>query len=139
MYTDYPKFVSKPMDLSTMMFNLRRGEYDGPEGRESLLSDLDLIPSNCEKYNGKRMEITVNSRRIALAFRRLYRSWVEGSKGADGDLLDDTCSACGVHLDKGMDDARSCTMCLGLYHASCVDAEDQAEEGWVCPDCAGQL
>ncbi|CAM9892207.1 unnamed protein product, partial [Ectocarpus sp. 13 AM-2016] len=52
-YPQYTDIVKEPVDLARILFKLRQGEYDSQEGRKLLLRDINLIPENCETFNGK--------------------------------------------------------------------------------------
>ena len=45
---DYPKYVSKPMDLNTISRKLRDNKYMTVE---NVLDDIQLIFDNCKVYN----------------------------------------------------------------------------------------
>lgn len=47
---DYHRYIVKPMDLSTMLSKLEKGEY---KFIEPFVEDVKLMLSNCFEYNGK--------------------------------------------------------------------------------------
>ncbi|CAN0128041.1 unnamed protein product [Ectocarpus fasciculatus] len=56
------------MDLAKILFKLRQGEYDSQEGRKLLLRDINLIPENCETFNGRGVQISQNAHQVARDF-----------------------------------------------------------------------
>ncbi|CAN0245533.1 unnamed protein product, partial [Laminaria digitata] len=67
-YPNYVEVVAEPMDLSTILFKLRSGEYDSREGRNLLLRDINLIDENCKTFNGRGVLISQNAHLVARTF-----------------------------------------------------------------------
>ncbi|CAN0177067.1 unnamed protein product, partial [Phaeothamnion confervicola] len=69
--------TGRVMYLARIARHLREGDYDGDDGEERLLADVDRIIANCHKWNGAREKISVSARRLGVAFRRLVRQWAD--------------------------------------------------------------
>lgn len=63
---DYPSIVTHPMDLGTVKENILTGKYSAVG---EVLSDVDLIWSNCRKYN----EISSDICKMALHCEKLFK------------------------------------------------------------------
>lgn len=63
---DYPSIVTHPMDLGTVKEKILTGKYSAVG---EVLSDIDLIWSNCRKYN----EISSDICKMALHCEKLFK------------------------------------------------------------------
>lgn len=54
LYPDYPKVVSKPMDLSTVLDKIATGRY--PDYGDAY-EDMKLMFENCKRFNGAESEL----------------------------------------------------------------------------------
>ena len=88
---DYPKVIKKPMDLSTVKLNIK-----GYRTMNDCADDIQLIWSNCKKYNGEGSEYYSLADRFSTLFLELFNkarfdpSWHETTKrGRDADLTEE--------------------------------------------------
>lgn len=58
---DYPRIISRPMDLQTIRDNLRQKKY---QSREDFLADVNQIKENSMLYNGQKHPITEAAQRM---------------------------------------------------------------------------
>ena len=68
---DYPKVIKKPMDLATVKLNIK-----GYRTMNDCADDIQLIWSNCKKYNGEGSEYYS----LADRFSTLFYSWSSSTK-----------------------------------------------------------
>jgi len=75
-FRDYPQFVSSPMNLETIERKVQSDQYLTPEDFEY---DMNLIFTNCEKYNApkKNDHILALSKHLAKVFRKLYQNKIK--------------------------------------------------------------
>ena len=88
---DYPKVIKKPMDLSTVKLNIK-----GYRTMNDCADDIQLIWSNCKKYNGEGSEYYSLADRFSTLFLELFNkarfdpSWHKTEKrGRDADLTEE--------------------------------------------------
>lgn len=67
----YFDFVKNPMDLATMESKITGNVY---KSATEFVSDMDLIVSNCELFNGKDSEISQMARNIRTSFAKHVRN-----------------------------------------------------------------
>ena len=84
---DYPKVIKKPMDLATVKLNIK-----GYRTMNDCADDIQLIWSNCKKYNGEGSEYHSLADRFSTLFLELFNkarfdpSWHKTEKrGRDAD------------------------------------------------------
>ena len=84
---DYPKVIKKPMDLATVKLNIK-----GYRTMNDCADDIQLIWSNCKKYNGEGSEYYSLADRFSTLFLELFNkarfdpSWHKTEKrGRDAD------------------------------------------------------
>ncbi|KAJ8667283.1 hypothetical protein QAD02_008945 [Eretmocerus hayati] len=58
---DYPRIISRPMDLQTIRENLRQKKY---QSREEFLADVNQMKENSSLYNGPLSPLTVTAQRL---------------------------------------------------------------------------
>jgi Bromodomain len=143
-YRDYARIVQRQMSLLAISGALRRGAYDSSTTRGMFLRDIELIRSNCELYNGKKLEISSSARKLAAMARRLYKRWcsAESTVSAATDvaeLHDSACAACGLGEEEG--ELSRCGRCNAPHHDFCIgDGADEQHHGGVarqsCPECS---
>jgi Bromodomain len=142
-YRDYARIVQRQMSLLAMSGALRRGAYDSSTTRGMFLRDIELIRSNCELYNGKKLEISSSARKLAAMARRLYKRWcsAESTVSAAADvteLHDSACAACGLGEEEG--ELSRCGRCNAPHHDFCIgDGADEQHHGVTrqsCPECS---
>ena len=63
---DYDTIISNPMDLKTIQGKLNKEEYNSIY---DIIKDINLMFSNCVKYNGKQNEVSEYSNRINEQFQ----------------------------------------------------------------------
>ena len=88
---DYPKVIKKPMDLATVKLNIK-----GYRTMNDCADDIQLIWSNCKKYNGEGSEYYSLADRFSTLFLELFNkarfdpSWHKTEKrGRDADLTEE--------------------------------------------------
>jgi len=81
---DYSKLIKEPMDLSTILQRLRSGWYDNTtttttetidgsrsstrgKGHMGVLSDVQLVWANCERYHGQSNELTEQAKDLQVS------------------------------------------------------------------------
>eukprot|EP00889_Picochlorum_renovo_P002241 jgi/Picre1/29271/NNA_004663.t1 len=67
----YSKLIKKPMDFSTIKFNLEKGSYFSPG---QLIDDVAQIFQNCRTYNPPGDEIRAMGSEIESLFRKTWDS-----------------------------------------------------------------
>ncbi|KAF5096941.1 hypothetical protein D0Z00_002601 [Geotrichum galactomycetum] len=67
----YLDFVKNPMDLGTMESKITNNVY---KSATEFVSDMDLIVSNCELFNGRDSEISQMARNIRTSFAKHVRN-----------------------------------------------------------------
>lgn len=67
----YLDYVKNPMDLGTMESKITNNVY---KSATEFVSDMDLIVSNCELFNGKDSEISQMARNIRTSFAKHVRN-----------------------------------------------------------------
>ena len=72
---DYPSIVTHPMDLGTVKENILTGKYSAVG---EVLSDIDLIWSNCRKYNESSSEICRMALHCEKVFKKNYDKLFRG-------------------------------------------------------------
>jgi hypothetical protein len=70
-FRDYPQFIQTPMNFETIEHTIRTDQFPSPEDFEY---DVNLVFSNCEKYNAPKnnQHILALAKHLAKVFRRLY-------------------------------------------------------------------
>jgi len=135
-YTDYRKFVKKPMDFHTITGRLKSGHYQSD--LSTFMDDIRQIWKNCELYNGKRADITKSALQLKAIAERGWTNYIlDDERPPFEDLADDKCSVC---REVGDASTAQCAHCLSLYHLECL-GEDDSDAGstWHCPDCEHTL
>lgn len=131
------------------------------QGRNLLLRDVNLIPENCETFNGKGVLISQNAHLVARTFiGHLFENeqgggagvmptggaGVGGSYSSFGGGADDVCPACVLRFEGGAEGGMSvvcCKACNASHHAMCVidgiiGVRGMSEDvPWVCVACGG--
>ncbi|XP_033742474.1 transcription initiation factor TFIID subunit 1-like [Pecten maximus] len=64
---DYYEVIPNPMDLGTLLKRVQAHKY---QTREYFMDDVELIPINCSKYNGKDSPLTETAYRMADVCRQ---------------------------------------------------------------------
>jgi bromodomain-containing factor 1 len=67
----YLDFIKNPMDLGTMEAKINNNVY---KSATEFVSDMDLIVSNCELFNGRDSEISQMARNIRTSFAKHVRN-----------------------------------------------------------------
>ncbi|BFZ58266.1 transcription initiation at TATA-containing promoter protein [Savitreella phatthalungensis] len=70
----YPTIITKPMDLGTIDRKLSKGEYATIDG---FIEDVELVWTNCVKFNGPDSVISQMAMRVKEQFERQMRSLPE--------------------------------------------------------------
>ncbi|ADM12397.1 transcription initiation factor TFIID subunit TAF1 [Encephalitozoon intestinalis ATCC 50506] len=73
-FPDYPLIVDNPIDLTTIKTKARHNKY---RKFNEFLDDLELMRSNCRKYNGEDHSLTRIADSIVEAGRRRYNEKME--------------------------------------------------------------
>jgi Bromodomain len=141
-YRDYSRIVQRQMSLLAMSGSLRRGAYDSSTTRGMFLRDVELIRSNCELYNGKKLEISASARKLAAMARRLYKRWCSAGSGVTAatdvaELTDSACAACGLGAEEG--ELSRCGRCNAPHHDFCIGDGAEQHHGVTrqsCPECS---
>ncbi|CCG80638.1 putative Transcription regulator BDF1 [Taphrina deformans PYCC 5710] len=68
---DYFKIVTEPQDLGTIEAKLKKGEFNTID---ELIDSVQLVWSNCQKYNGAESAINLMALRLKEQFERQIRS-----------------------------------------------------------------
>ncbi|XP_056874058.1 bromodomain-containing protein 3-like isoform X2 [Takifugu flavidus] len=66
---DYHDIIKHPMDLSTVKRKLDRGEYPNAD---SFAADVQLIFSNCYKYNPSHLEVVAHAKKLQGVFEKSF-------------------------------------------------------------------
>lgn len=69
---DYAEVIARPMDLGTVLQQVKEGRYTG--GCGAILADLRQIWDNCAIYNGEDAEITVEARKLGIKIEQMWRN-----------------------------------------------------------------
>ncbi|ETW01475.1 hypothetical protein H310_06986 [Aphanomyces invadans] len=133
-FPEYPRVVSQPMDLQTMVQRIQSGVYDNR--LQHIPVDMSRIWTNCFAFNSIQAEISTMARRLRSIFHRLMEEWVHLAPAGtlpDQLLSEDACRVC--RADANSDAIMMCDSCDGPYHSFCAGLDDIPPGSWYCNRC----
>ncbi|KAJ1444677.1 hypothetical protein M885DRAFT_474220, partial [Pelagophyceae sp. CCMP2097] len=143
---DYAAIVPRPMDLGTVLRQLRAGAYS-PDNVDKFRREVKLVWHNCRRYNDPESVIWRAAVALGMTFDRLFEAWVASADdavaprgwGPEAEAAarpwEPLCRVCCTARADDETQVILCDHCDAEAHVGCARAPPAGDETWHCAAC----